>query len=80
VSAIFELNRLLAKYEALEKAAMQQFLSRGCGCCVDYYKRERNDKKLGKAIGAKPYGDASGYDIYSIAYKVLGIPDPSEDL
>lgn len=78
VSAINELNRLLARYEALEKAAMRSFLARGCGCCTDYDEECAADKDLGLAVGAEPYSDASGYDVYSVAYKVLGRPDPTE--
>ena len=85
VSAVEELNYLNLKYEflmekhvALAKAACRTFLARGCGCCADYDERDESDKELGIALGAKPYDDESGYDIYTVAYKLLDRPDPSE--
>ncbi len=78
VSAVSELNKLLDQMETLKKAAMRCFLAEGCGCGVDHDERDAAHADLGKAIGAEPYPDNSGYDVWSVAYKTLGRPDPSE--
>lgn len=80
VSAVGELNRVSARYEALEKAAMRVFLARGCGCCVDHDEQSEADAELGQAVGADQYADNSGYDLYKVAYRVLGRPDPQVEL
>ena len=76
--AIVELNTLLARYKRLKKAALRCFLAEGCGCCCDYAERIEAHADLGKAVGADPFPDNSGYNVWSVAYKILGRPDPSE--
>jgi len=76
VSAIAELNRLLGKYSELKKAALRNFLSKGCGCCANVEEQEKAYNDLAKAVGADRYEDNSGWDLYSIAYEALGRENP----
>jgi len=79
VSAVKECNRLLVQLEDLKKASLRCFLAEGCGCCADHEEQSKAHEDLAIAIGAKQYSDNSGWNLYTIAYEILGCPDPSKN-
>ena len=72
------LNLAADTLQAMTKAALGIWHSKGCTCCEDTDKMETHEKSLAVLIGAEKYSDDSGYDLYTPARKILGLPPLKE--